>query len=161
VYEVDAVIFKHREPVAYTEVKYHGHDSNPKSFENAMKRAIAQLADLRYSKLPGAAIVPRRRKSPQQSYDARLGAVGCVLVESGYINNGGEVNRDIVDFLDAIQEFATESQPKLLEEYFDNITVRGTHDGLFVPDQNPRFADREPLSDDLTRIAEKYFDEEE
>lgn len=120
-------------------------------------RAIAQLVDLRYSKLPGAVIVPRRKKSPQQSHDARLGAIGCVLVQSGYINEGDDPHQDIGDFLDAIQDFPTQSQPESLEEYFDSITVRGIYDGLFSSEKDTDLDDEEPVSDSLSQIAEKYF----
>jgi hypothetical protein len=156
-YEVDAVIYSSGEPVAYTEMKYHGAGKDKRSFENSIKRAIAQLCDLRYSKLPGALIVPRKKKTPQQSPDARLGAIGCLFVESGYIDKNNDPRHDIGDFLDSIQDFPTESQPNALEDYFDKITVRGIYDGLFFPGDSHQIDDQEVLSDSLKHLADKYF----
>jgi len=159
-YNVDAVIYDGSDPVAYVEVKYHSAGADRRSFENSIKRAIAQLADLRYSKLPGAVIVPRRKNSPQQSHEARLGAIGCCRVESGYINNDNEPHPDLGNFLDSIQKFPSHSQPKVLEEYFDTITVRGLYDGLFFPKDDIELDDQEPTSENLSRIADKYFNSE-
>lgn len=159
-YEVDAVIYDQNEPIAYAEMKYHSGSADKRSFENSIKRAIAQLTDLRYSKLPGAVIVPRKKRSPQQSYDARFGAIGCLLVQSGYLNKGHDPHEDIGDFLDSVQEFPTQSQPKVLEEYFGTITVRGTYNGLFFPGDNRDLDNQEPISDSLKQIADKYFDDD-
>lgn len=160
-YEVDAVIYSSGEPVAYTEMKYHSPGADKRSFENSIKRAIAQLCDFRYSKLPGALIVPRKKNTPQQSPDSRLGAIGCLFVESGYISSNNEPHHDIGDFLDSIQDFPPEPQPKLLEEYFDEITVRGIYDGLFFPSNSHQLSDKEVPSDSLKTIADKYFGDDQ
>lgn len=94
IWEVDAVIFNNDSAISYIEVKYVGKNS---SYDTQYRLALAQLADFRYSNVPGAVVVPHKKSPGKKDWEDYLATIGCVLIDETSLGN----------YLDALQEFPT------------------------------------------------------
>lgn len=124
VWEVDGILFDGDEPVAYLEFKHIGGRS---SYETQYKLAFSQMADFVYAKIPGAVIVPEKRKPGNKRWENFFATIGCVLI--------GE--DELGDFVDALQSFPTnpETNDPLQNFISGDVWENSGTEQLRVPDR--------------------------
>lgn len=86
-WELDAVAYSDdSSPIAYFEIKDTSEDAAKQTYRNHMIRAVAELTDFRNEEIPGAVVVPKKRKFGNKDWDALFESIGCELIEESEVS---------------------------------------------------------------------------